>query len=271
MAYDDYEISQSSGEPVELFYFQLGPRQWRLTSADEIINANGFEWLPVYVQGGGFSQGSEINRSNLTVSLQGDHEIVKRFLERPPESVMSLTVYRLHRNDVDKEAIVFWLGRVLTAGWEGPAASLHCEPIYSSMKRSGLKRHYQSSCPWQLYGSSCGVLRDSYRNAVTVSAISGRNVEVVGISSAPDGFYAGGFMQLLSTEGDTYYRMILAQTGDVLTLEQVPSELKINGSIDIFPGCNHTLEACEDRFNNILNYGGMPGMPSKNPFKTMVY
>jgi len=42
--------------------------------------------------------------------------------------------------------------------------------------------------------------------------------------------------------------------------------LKSGMEIRAYAGCNRTIQECSSKFNNTLNYGGMPFIPTKNPF-----
>ena len=60
--------------------------------------------------------------------------------------------------------------------------------------------------------------------------------------------------------------MILAQSGDTMTL-LLPFSLDVAGQdIDLFAGCAHDLTTCDVKFAATLNYGGFPFVPRKNPF-----
>ncbi|WP_269915579.1 phage BR0599 family protein [Acinetobacter sp. HY1485] len=44
------------------------------------------------------------------------------------------------------------------------------------------------------------------------------------------------------------------------------SDLALGDVVSIYPGCDKLNTTCTDKFNNILNFGGFPFMPSSNPF-----
>ena len=39
-------------------------------------------------------------------------------------------------------------------------------------------------------------------------------------------------------------------------------------TVDVFAGCDHSLAICESKFANVINYGGFPFVPIKNPFNS---
>jgi uncharacterized phage protein (TIGR02218 family) len=155
------------------------------------------------------------------------------------------------------------MGRILNVSWSGAAAQIHCESVYSSIKRPGLRRMYQKQCPHVLYSASCGVSAAAEKVTRTVSSITGLDVTVSSLSGFSDGYFAGGYIEWI-TGGFTERRSIRGHTGNVLTVNFQPYGLA--GSVDIYPGCDHTLTTCNTKYSNSANYGGMPYIPTKNPF-----
>lgn len=52
--------------------------------------------------------------------------------------------------------------------------------------------------------------------------------------------------------------------GTVLTLLR-PAQLPAGTVVATYPGDDHTLTTCDQKFNNAVNYGGDPFIPQKNP------
>jgi len=70
-------------------------------------------------------------------------------------------------------------------------------------------------------------------------------------------------------------RFIASHSSGTLTLMQASNSLSaaIEGgpqSVTLYPGCSHTIADCRDKFNNLVNFGGFPWIPSKNPFNNSV-
>ena len=42
----------------------------------------------------------------------------------------------------------------------------------------------------------------------------------------------------------------------------------VGQDVDVFAGCDHTVDTCDQKFDNVINYGGWPYVPSKNPFES---
>ncbi len=79
--------------------------------------------------------------------------------------------------------------------------------------------------------------------------------------------FVGGFCRFPAGSLDDA-RLILAQSGDVLTLLIPFAENVLGSNIDLFAGCDRSLDTCDSKFAAVPNYGGFPFVPRKNPFGT---
>lgn len=257
------ETSVDAASPVELYEFRRGSGVWRYTSASEDIVYDAFTFTAVPLARSGIEQTNETGRAGLRVTLPRDADVVQGFVATPPSEVTLLTVHRQHR--LDNETAVVWMGRVLNAEWHGSEVELNCEPVYTSLQRTGLRRLYQRNCPHVLYGTDCRVSAVTHRVQGTVVALNGNAITVAAAAGFPAGHFAGGYATW-SAGGITEKRMIVAHTGDNVTLSAVPPGLVVGATVMLYPGCDHTLATCEAKFANSANFGGFPFIPTKNPF-----
>ncbi len=264
MAFDLLEKSAANGAPVELYEFTLGPNHWRYTSADEDQVMNGQTYTRAPVRRSKLEFSEELNRANLKIHLQRDNPVADLFRLYPPGAVVLVRVWRRHRGD--GEFVLLWHGRVLNCEFVGGEAVLHTEPALTSLRRNGLRRFYQRQCPHVLYGPACRVAQSSYRASGALTVVSGAHVELTAAGLQADGYYAGGILSWGSQSGVVESRIILSHVGTALTLAAPIQDLAVGDTVDIYPGCDHTLATCDTRFGNADNYGGWPFIPGKNPF-----
>jgi uncharacterized phage protein (TIGR02218 family) len=159
-----------------------------------------------------------------------------------------------------------WIGRVLNCEWRGGEAVLHSEPVYTSIRRNALRRHYQRQCPHVLYGAACGVNQTLFKTIGTVANISGSVIQVNAAGGFDDGHFAGGFVEWNSSAGVSDNRLITDHISVTLTLTAPIIGLAVGDTVNLYPGCDHTLSTCKNKFSNNLNYGGWPYLPLLNPF-----
>ncbi len=261
MSYQDIESSTASARPVELYEFALGATRWCYTSSADHVTYDGRTYAPAAITRSGIEQGPELNRAHMTIRVFRDHAIAAMFLGQPPDGVLSVTILRQHVTDPAQEWITLWKGRVTGCKYSGSQADLTCEPVATSLKRTGLRARYALMCRHPLYSAACGAVKESWRIEGVVSHVSGTTVMVPAASVKPDGYFVAGMLQ-----AGAGARMIVGHTGATLTLAAPLPGLATGMSVGLYPGCQKTVGDCAVKFGNIVNFGGFPAIPGKNPF-----
>lgn len=276
MTYATREASTQDGKPIYKFLFFQGLEEYRYTSAAYFISDSAGTWEPVAIRASTVSQTNELAKNGVKITLPRTNAVAQLFVGKVPETTTSLTIYRVHDGDVDDQ--VWWKGRVAAAQSSEDAVTLECEDIFTSMRRPGLRARYQKGCRHALYSEACGVHLYDYAQGVEIIGHDGFTLTVTGLGdsagdstslASADGYYAGGIIEL----GDGSMRYILRQEGNTLTLLSAFDTIDIDSvgvMATIYPGCAHTISDCKDKFDNLLNYGGFPFIPAKNPFQNSV-
>lgn len=152
---------------------------------------------------------------------------------------------------------------------------LSFESDYSLLQRIGTGRVNQRLCQHTLYSQepfNCGVTMAAYAVAGTVTSISGTNVEVWQAAGYDDHYFTFGILK--DAEGN--YNYISSHIGDTLVIERISQDLiddyTDDGSADvtIYPGCFKNRDVCNDKFDNVDNFGGSPWIPADNPWDKKV-
>jgi uncharacterized phage protein (TIGR02218 family) len=263
MSFASFETGPE-GYPIELYLFKRGlSERYTLTSSDSVIDYLSEQYLPIQIERGKVEVNTEMERSPIKIKIQRNAELLTNFVTFPPTEIMTLTISRFHKNDTPTpEVAVVWQGRVLSAEWQGSQATLDCEPVFTSLKRPGLRRKYQAQCPHILYGAECKLDRFVYDVTDNLTAVSGSVISAPAFAISVDYFF-GGYVDF----GNRLFRSIIGDDGaGNLTLSVPMTELEIGSTLTAFPGCAHDLDACENKFNNVINYGGFPYVPAVNPF-----
>lgn len=266
MSYDSRERSAADGRPVELYTFMRESIAWRYTSAnrDQAAEFQTFKAVPGLSRGA-IEQGSEAARAALRITAPRDLEVVELYRVSPPSDAIAFTLRQFHAGD--GELVTVWTGRIASVTpWKNGSAEIILEPTYSAMRRNGLRRLYQRQCPHVLYGPACRAVANAYRVTASPTEVTGVNVVAAAFAGFPDGYFAGGYLEWAIAAGVFERRFIFAHAGASLELSTIPLGLAAGMSVNVYPGCDHALATCHDKFNNAPNYGGQPYIPQKNPF-----
>lgn len=261
MSYIEVETSTASGLPIELYEFSRGGVQyWRFNNTDSDYVRGGLTYKTMQVERGKIQQTSDPDKNDLTLTFPRSLQFAVSMLRHSPEEVTTLTIYRGHIGDDD--FITYWKGRILAVTASGNEIEMNLESIFTSMQRYGLRARFEFGCRHALYGPACGVSEVDYKFIGRVANLSGLEMDIYGANAQPDGWYTGGVLHW----GGHGLRMISSHVGNRIAINRPFSELRNGVTINLYPGCDRSVETCIHKFNNVANFGGFPWIPSRNPF-----
>lgn len=266
----------------ELYRFVEGSNVWTVTSADsdEVYNAGeGDEtYISTTVGRNEAESKNELSRANLEVSFDLDNQMARRWLRQIVDNVVTLTIFS---KDLESGSVaVVWKGRLASVKPDVTSISLVFESIFTSLRRSGLRKRYQRSCPHVLYGRGCLLNKADFATEGRLTAITtdGITLTVPEAASLPDGWFTAGMIEA----PDGTLRFVTNHSGATLTLIRPIDSLSeafanagygVNYgafyggvAVKVYPGCDRSKEVCKNKFDNLNNYGGFPFIPLKNPF-----
>lgn len=285
MSYDDYEHSRSGQETVELYLFRFGshPEAFlAVTDAETPItfdpsDGNGpVPFMPMPISRGNIEKKARLARETMTVEVPKNSLLGLRFMPYSPTSVVTLRIWSGHAPHPDAPApwasgqqfAATWAGRVMEAVRTKTVTKFNCEPAGGSMKRPGLRRNYQRSCPHILYGTGCQADKEAATVTAAIDEVaSNRLVFAPGWNTS--GFearkFVGGLVEWAGEFG-LETRMILTLPNDNTVVMSGPTlGLQAEDEVSVILGCAHDLADCEEIHDNVLNYGGHPWIPKRNP------
>lgn len=277
MSFVNFERSRNRGEPINLFLFEYGQEntiRLGFTDFEQPITHDGVTYNPDAIQRASVNASGTLDKQMLNIDTDKDSPIAELFRIYPPSSPVRVTILQGHADDIDKQFLVIWTGRVLNAKWNNSEVQLSCEPIASSLRRPGLRRRYQHACPHVLYGPVCRANKAASTVTATLAeSISGARVALVNglLNEIQTQWLRNGTLEWLTPEGNLEARTILsvhvAESQPIrLVLSGVVLDLPSGHQVNLVYGCGHNLTDCETIHANLPNYGGMPWIPTKNPF-----
>jgi hypothetical protein len=276
MTFDARESSRQLGKPVTLYLFVYGeiagspPTEayFGYTDARTAITTGGYTYEPLAITRGSVTSQGNLDKSILPVRMPKDAGLVELFHVYPPSQVVTCVIKQGHIDD--GEYLVVFSGSVSAVAREDHEAVVSCVPLQKSLRRTGLRRFYAYGCPHALYGSACQASEAAATVSSTVSALSGFTITPAGGWEGAFAYRAfrGGRVVWTSSTGIREIRQILSVSdAGVITVKGTVTNLATSDAIDIIAGCNHKRDDCEDVHNNIVNFGGQPWIPFKNPIR----
>lgn len=262
----DFEGTTEGGRPVELYEFRAAATVWRFTSSEDDYVYNTVTWNAITIRRGKIASTLDSDQDKLEVEMDATQELPRRFLQTVPGQIVNLTIYRLHREDPDQEAITIYRGAVHAASFvkQGHAVNLQVLPATQAFSRAVPRFTFSSLCSHMLYDARCKISEHDpdFEKFLPCTAINGDIITLTGAGGFGADFFVQGFVHF---QGD--FRMVTAQSGDDLTLLVPFATSPVGFTIRTLAGCKLRLIAdCTDKFNNQINFGGFPYVPLRNPF-----
>ena len=285
MSYSGQETSAESGQPVELYLFtqNLGSEKFTLTSGQEDVDFGGNLYTPANISRTSPKISKNSSSGNITLTFPRTHPYALRYIVGQPPLPDSVTIYRGHSSDgVDPEFVSYFAGEVQGVVFEGDLAKVSLTTIASRMQRSVPRRGFSWSCNHVLYDPLCQVSKEEYRVDAIVSSIDN---DALDLSLTDDPVWAGadlaskvasdplffhGGLISWSAPNGTQSRTIRAYDSGthVATLSIPFQDIPLGATVTVYAGCSHAVQTCRDKFDNVINYGGFPFVPTSNPFAT---
>lgn len=265
MSFDTIERSNYAGKPVVLYEFKLGSNRWRYTNAQRNIPFGGQTYTAIGISHDGISMSGDPTADDLTINLSAKAEVTDLYIGTPPSDPLEIAIRSLHHGDTD--APVVWSGTVKSARRVSMVEwAFTCNSLLSSLNRNGLRLFWQRGCQHILYDRECRVNPDDYATTVQVSGKTGTSLTSATLGTLESGYLAGGYLSFTGPYGTTERRAIERHVGSTIHLLSATDGIDVGQWITVYPGCNRTSPMCEQRFNNIDNFGGFPHLPNQSPF-----
>lgn len=268
-SFNTLETSVERSRPIELYEFQIGASTFRYSSTEDLITIGTEEYEPEAITRSGLEQGSDQSTRTLTITMPADNVFAEQFINVVPGERASVNVYRYQRDESPafNTTVLLFKGIVQSVRFpnDGNTAEIAVRSIEAALNRNVPRFTYMGMCNHILYDASCGVNPSSFNHIGLVTALSGNDVTVTGAGAS--GFdFVGGYAR---PTGANDFRMILAQSGDVLTLLLPFADSIVGGNLQLFAGCDHLAAGdCALVFDNVINFGGFPFVPNRNVFQT---
>lgn len=282
MAFLTLEKSTAEGSPVQLYEFQRTSGGtdyfWRYNSSDRDLTYSGNLHKASAISDDGVRLSGEAASTEFIVTMPITEDFCEQFRlsGTVPSDTIYLRVRRAHAADIGdldgavptvNEARVTWVGTVNgVAQLDDIKAKVTCAMLAASFRRGGLRYGYSRNCPHILYGAQCTLNAEDFKATGAVDTVDGTQISGTTFDGFPDGDFTGGYIEYDLPSGMVERRMIISHIGANLVLLGFPAGLLAGDTISAFKGCDRIVKTCDTKFNNLLNFGGFPHTPGRNPF-----
>jgi uncharacterized phage protein (TIGR02218 family) len=267
VTFDATETSISGGQPIELFDFLRRATHWRYAGGDRDQVLEGANYACGQWSTGGYTASGDPSQETLTVTAPLNAAVAEQFRVLSPSDPVYLRVLHIHAGETDPE--VWWTGQITGVSRKPDHLEITGESIVTAQQALGLWLAWQKACPYSTYDADCGLDAELFAFAATVMGTTGSTVtaaEFADTGLVPAGRLAGGFLLWDVGGGFMERRAIAAHDGDTITMLNSSFGIAVGMSVLAHPACDQSAQVCHDEFDNLDNFGGVPGLPDVSPF-----
>jgi uncharacterized phage protein (TIGR02218 family) len=103
------------------------------------------------------------------------------------------------------------------------------------------------------------VSSEDFKTTTTIGSVDSTSISCA--TGQVDEYFKNGFARYGND-----YRMITSSTTSLIEVAFPFYEITPGETIELFAGCDRLLGTCVSKFDNSINFGGCPYVPSKNVF-----
>ena len=263
---DPGTVTDAQAGPREFFQIGYGSVNYYIATGDRDIVYGGI----TYAAQPGTRSAAAIETSSstpeVTINLPTSHPLLQRWTSMgSPPQLVTATVYRLLASGTVSQQ---WTGVVTSVGIEGHVAKFLVRSLTGRMKERSLPLVLaDTQCSNVLYDTRCRANPAAFAVTTTATSVEGPLVTVASVGSYSYGAFQRGALKHVPS-GNTMF--ITSQPdsaiASALTLQAPIPELKVGDAVVVYCGCDQQIDTCLDLFNNVVNFGGLPNRPTKDPF-----
>lgn len=245
-------------QPIYLLRFLDVGVEWTYTDSYQFEDFQGKTYTPTLMSVGKVEDNKQEEKQNLEIKLPVSNPFVQSYLKRFVGGQTDVWLYK----KVGEETTIVYIGRVANIKPEENEATIIIGSLASEVTRPSGNLPLQLHCTNFLYDDRCGLNPDDFKVEGLIATASGVTLTASEFATEADGYFTGGLL-IVNNERT----MIEYHVGDTIKVF-LPLSFNPTGlSFVAYAGCDRSLDTCQNKFNNILNYFGAPYTPKENPFE----
>lgn len=155
-------------------------------------------------------------------------------------------------------------GRVAAVDLTRTEAIVSINSFMEILQRTMPRNVYQAACRWTLFDAGCALSRAAFAVSGATTTVTSNGTFSTDLAQIAN-YFTLGMLTWTSGLNVGFSRAIRSHTGmpGALTLiAPMPFTVAPGDAFTAYPGCDKQLATCIDKFNNKVNFGGQPFIPS---------
>ncbi len=286
MTFDAFETAD--GSPIELLQFSNGLLTFRYANTIQPIQIGSFVYEPLAYTRSSWSQSKDKDDNNIRLKAPNDWPVAALYQGRLTSNTTSVTISRFHADDPAEQVQVAWKGQIVALKYAGDNVEVLLQPLTKGSERTPPDTVSFQCNAFLFQSPGCNLTSDDWKFIGTATAISPDQLEItfsgLRLHAVALDLAQGGPGSLTAAELDTYFQggHLVTGAGEVRDIIegdvggdpdtvriQIPfRDFSAGQGANVFAGCRLTLDICERKFNNAINFQGYAYVPVIDPANT---
>ena len=243
---------------VNLYEVTVGTNVWRYTSGEFDVQTATEVWKAIPLKRKELTY--DLKTTNLTMTVSADTPPFDTYKYNVPIVPINVVVY-----DYPSMGVKF-TGTVVGISYnvKTNVASVKLGSTDTIGNSTCPNRTYGQMCSFDLFDEMCAVPVSSFTVTLPTNELTWSQGDVVShpvLGGYPADSFRNGYV--LFDTGESQF--VVEHNGDTLKLLGTIFTRDDATTMQVTYGCNKSITDCENKFNNLPNFGGFPFVPTKNP------
>jgi uncharacterized phage protein (TIGR02218 family) len=264
------ELARETNAPIELYEIYLESQTYYYANAEQDITLGSQTYTALGIERSkiGTHMGSKVDE--LSINFDNTDRTISNLLLVGDFQGRRLFVKKVLRGFLSSSANIIPLfdGRIDGINISDQIISVRVVSWLDAITKHYPGRTFQKLCNYKLGDTACDINMAASANLGT-GVVSSATATTVLTSSLTEinGYWDNGYLKITSGTNAGYSRPVHIFTAgspaSILLRLPFPEPCDNTSNFEILRGCDKTENDCNDRFANIVNYGGFPTIPRK--------
>jgi uncharacterized phage protein (TIGR02218 family) len=244
----------------------------RFTSYEDNVVIDGDVFTPAPFSHGAIVKGIKLDEEKIEISsfdFSLTSNPLRKLLEFSLEGILNLRVLEVNLSNPSAPPDVIFDGDAAGLDPKGKEWKATFRAFGQFFQRQFSRFYFQKICNVPVYSRKCGVVKANFLTASTLAAIAtdGTYVEIANPAKPAAYFNLGHFETGAGVNYESRTIKSTTVSGPRLRLyfSKPLRKAVLNQAVNLYPGCDGSIDTCITRFNNQVNFRGFPYIPVKNP------
>ena len=128
-------------------------------------------------------------------------------------------------------------------------------------------RIYKPACDADFGDAQCGITIATWTVTGSVTAVTSQSAFTDSVRAEAADYFKFGLLTFTSGDNDGFAMEVKDfATGAFVLQQAMPNPIQVGDAYSVYAGCDKLLASCKTKFNNVINFRGVPHVPGPDRY-----